>query len=204
LSIPPYNNSVFINCPFGIPWYDEMLEAVVFTVVNCGFYPRSAKEVEDAANIRLFKIYDLIEQCRFGIHDISYTELDAPENCPRFNMPFELGVFLGARHFGKDKSKPALIFDREKWRYRIFLSDISGQDLSNHQCDIKKVVEQVRDFLNSWSDERLPSHNSIQDRLDLFQADLPLLCDAMGFNRNSLKYPDYLSFVSEWLQDRES
>jgi hypothetical protein len=45
------------------------------------------------------RIFKLIEGCQFGIHDISRTELDTDSQLPRFNMPLELGMFLGAQRF---------------------------------------------------------------------------------------------------------
>jgi hypothetical protein len=65
----------------------------------------------------------------FGVHDISMTELDRLTGLPRFNMPLELGLFLGAHRFGsKDqRRKVALILDRERYRCQAFISDIAGR-----------------------------------------------------------------------------
>ena len=85
--------SVFINCPFD-PDYRPLFEAMVFTVARCGFAPRCAMEIVDGAGTRIEKIMDLIGKCPLGIHDISRTGLDHDSGLPRFNMPFELGLFL--------------------------------------------------------------------------------------------------------------
>jgi len=53
-----------------------------------------------AARRAVDKLYGLIEACRYGIHDLSRTELDKSHQLPRFNMPLELGIFLGARRYG--------------------------------------------------------------------------------------------------------
>lgn len=47
--------SVFINCPFDNE-YQPIFEAVVFTVVACGFTPRCALEELDSGTVRLKKI----------------------------------------------------------------------------------------------------------------------------------------------------
>ena len=73
---------------------------MVFTVHDCGFIARCALEEEDASQVRIDKIYNIIAECRYGIHDISRTELDENSGLPRFNMPLELGIFLGAKKFG--------------------------------------------------------------------------------------------------------
>ena len=87
-----YNDNVFINCPFD-PAYKPLFDATVFAVHDCGFIPRCALEEEDASQVRIEKIYEIIADCRYGIHDISRIELDEPSGFPRFNMPLELGIF---------------------------------------------------------------------------------------------------------------
>jgi hypothetical protein len=56
--------------------------ASVFTVLKCGFIPRCALEISNAANTRIAKIEDIIESCKLGIHDISRTELDTVHSLP--------------------------------------------------------------------------------------------------------------------------
>jgi hypothetical protein len=136
---------VFINCPFD-PQYQSLFEAIVFTVSVCGLRPRCALEEEDGSQIRIEKIFNIISTCRFGIHDISKTELDEVNFLPRFNMPLELGIFLGAKRFGagEQKDKTCLILDREKYRYQKFISDIAGQDIRAHGDDPKEAISIVR------------------------------------------------------------
>ena len=112
-----YSKDVFINCPFDAH-YKKVFEAIVFAVFDCGFQPRCALELDDGAQIRFSKISRIIGDCRFGIHDISKTELDESNGLPRFNMPLELGMFLGAKQYGskKQKKKVCLILDRENYR----------------------------------------------------------------------------------------
>lgn len=109
-----YNDNVFINCPFDSA-YKPLFDAMVFAVYDCGFVARCALEEDDASEARIDKIYSIIADCRYGIHDISRTELDTDSNLPRFNMPLELGVFLGAKKFGieEQKRKKSLVLDRE-------------------------------------------------------------------------------------------
>lgn len=92
-----YENSVFINCPFD-ETYTPILRAIIFAVYRCGFVPRSALEADNGLQNRLHKIQSVIAGCHYGIHDISRTELNE-NGLPRFNMPFELGLFFGAQCF---------------------------------------------------------------------------------------------------------
>ena len=113
--------SVFLNVPFDRA-YRPLFEAMVFAVHDCGFRPRCALEASDGGHVRVQKIAAIIRECRLGIHDISRTELDRKSRLPRFNMPFELGVFLGAKWFGDDsqRRKNTLVLDRAKYRSSSF------------------------------------------------------------------------------------
>ena len=99
-----YNENVFINCPFDTA-YKQLFDAIVFAIFDCGFVARCALEEDDGSQIRVQKIYDIISQCRLGIHDLSRVEISRSTKLPRFNMPLELGVFLGAKHFGTQGQK---------------------------------------------------------------------------------------------------
>lgn len=117
-----YNSSVFINCPFDDAFV-PIRNAIVFAIYDCGFIPRCALEEDNGGNVRFDKIQRIIAECKFGVHDISCTELDAHNNLPRFNMPLELGVFLGAKRYGgpDQRRKNCLILDREQYRYQQFI-----------------------------------------------------------------------------------
>ena len=132
---------VFINCPFDAEFV-PLFRAMVFTVLACGHEPRCALEEDDGLEIRLHKIMRLIAECALGIHDISRTESDVQHGLPRFNMPFELGLFMGMTKLdkrGRNKRR-ALILDKERFRYQKFLSDIAGQDIRSHEGDAMKLV----------------------------------------------------------------
>src|SRR5690349_14391733 len=91
-----YDKSVFINCPFDRD-YKLLFEAIVFTVFDCGFRPRCALETDDGGQVRMEKIFGLIANSRLAINDLCRVDLDSTTNLPRFNMPLELGIFLGAQ-----------------------------------------------------------------------------------------------------------
>ena len=197
-----YAEGVFINCPFS-PSYLEFFYAIVFTVFDCGFQARCAKEINDGGQVRINKIFKIVAECQFGIHDISHTDLDEQSHLPKFNMPFELGVFLGAKKFGNQQqnSKNCLILDREKYRYQSFISDISGQDVRAHDDRPKKVVRIIRDWLSDASkDTVIPGGREIFRRFKLFEEELPALCAEVPIDRDELTYNDYTSFISAWLR----
>lgn len=202
MALPTYSTSIFINCPFDTQ-YTPLFEAILFTVADCGFLPRCALEIDDGSQVRMDKIFDLVAACRFGIHDISRTDLDTASGLPRFNMPLELGVFLGAKKYGKSeqKKKVGLILDRERFRYQAFISDIAGQDIREHGDDPNRVISIVRNWLRSASGRvDLPGGSVIGERYQRFRESLPKLCRRLKVRENELTFNDYTWLISEWLR----
>lgn len=196
-----YASCVFINCPFDSN-YLELRNALIFAIYDCGFTPRCALEEDNSGNVRFDKIQRLIEQSKFGIHDISRTELDQTTGLPRFNMPLELGVFLGAKRFGNKihTNKNLLIVDKEKYRYQAFISDIAGHDIQSHNNTPATLITCVRNWLNDASGRKtIPGGSQIYTRFTKFKIDLPTICEQIPIDIEELTYNDYSEFVSEWL-----
>lgn len=201
---PNYNDNVFINCPFDSA-YQELFDAMVFTVHDCGFIPRCALEEDDASEVRIDKIYNIIADCRYGIHDISRTELDGTSGLPRFNMPLELGIFLGAKKFGAEeqKRKKCLVLDREQYRYQQFISDIAGQDIQAHNDTPETVVKVVRNWLrNASRRETIPGGSIIWRRYRDFRRDLPQTAREYQLTVEDLIFNDYILLVAQWLETK--
>lgn len=196
-----YDESVFINCPFDSA-YKDLFEAIVFAVQDCGFIARCAKEARDSGEVRIEKIISIVRSCRYGIHDISRTELDPVHGLPRFNMPLELGLFVGAKAFGRDRqrSKSTLILDTERFRYQKFCSDIAGQDIEVHGGDPAIAIRRVRDWLSDSADALIPSGSKIVPRFHQFQDDLPLYCAPYGLDETELTFIDFRNMVGFWLE----
>ena len=199
-----YQTSVFINCPFDDE-YRPLFEAIVFCVFDCGLRARCAMEIDDSAEVRVAKIFAIVEECRFGVHDLSRTELDVEHRLPRFNMPFELGVFLGARRFGnkRQRGKACLILDRDKYRYHKFLSDIAGQDIQDHRDNPRHALIAVRNWLQASLRPRvLPGGSGIFDRYQKFRADLPTVCLSVRLQPDELTFVDLANVISIWLEEQ--
>lgn len=199
-----YENSVFINCPFDLT-YRPLFEAVAFAVYDCGFYPRSALEVEDSSEVRIEKIIRIIAECRLAIHDISRTQLDRDSRLPRFNMPLELGIFIGAKAFGTGahRRKAAIVLDTDRYRYQKYISDIAGQDIRAHGRSPARMVQQVRDFLVTHCSEGvlLPGGDKIVDRYLTFRRGLSDMCaEAHLPPPERLTFRDMTTLVVAWLR----
>jgi hypothetical protein len=197
-----YGESVFINCPFDAP-YRALLDVIVFAVHDCGLVARSALEIQDTGEVRLHKILGLIRRCKFGIHDISRTEVDPKTHLPRFNMPLELGLFLGAKAFGdrSQRRKVCLVLDRHRYRYTKFCSDIAGQDPAAHSNRPLRAVIVVRNWLQTHSRYLMPGGKAMAERYRLFTRALPAMCTEAKLDPKGLIFVDYSALVVAWLKE---
>lgn len=197
-----YDYKVFLNCPFDED-YRHLFEALVFAIYDCGYVARSALEVDDASEVRIAKIKRIIGECRLGIHDISRTELDATTGLPRFNMPLELGIFLGAKDFGRaeQRRKSCLILDTERYRYQKFISDLAGQDIAAHGDDVTKAIRIARDWLSNATPKsvKTPGGSVISSRYEIFRAELPAMCTKLHLRVDELTFNNYVVEVEQWL-----
>lgn len=200
-SQPDYDQSVFINCPFDEP-YLPLFRAVIFAVFECGLVPRCAQEVYDAGEVRIDKIARIVRACRWGIHDISRTDLNT-NNLPRFNMPLELGLFLGACRFGDrvQRRKSCLVLDTERYRYQEFISDIAGQDISSHSNRPDHAIRAVRDWLavSKAGVRHPPGGQVIAGRYSRFATELPKICAEAELVPDELTFVEFADIASTWL-----
>jgi hypothetical protein len=196
------SKDVFINCPFD-DTYKPIFDAIVFAVHYLGFVARCALEVDDASEARLAKITRIIKRCTYGIHDISFVGLDAGTSLPRFNMPLELGLYLGCKFFGSESQqrKGCLILDSEPYRYRASMSDISGQDIHTHKGEPERAITEVRNWLANVSKTKgLPGGAEIAGRYARFVKDLPNICKKLKREPKNLTFADLSEMVEIWLK----
>lgn len=198
-------SSVFINCPFDVK-YKPLFDAILFAVWDCGYEPVSALASDDSGHVRVEKIHRMIDSSQFGIHDISRTELDDVNKLPRFNMPFELGLFLGSKTFGnaRNKRKATLILDKEPYRYQKFISDIAGQDIHSHNNHPNEAIRIIRNWLQqhlsySRTMPPLPSGKIIVERYERFRSELVAFAARARLDSSRLTYADYIWLVKAWL-----
>jgi hypothetical protein len=198
-----YATAVFLNCPFDVR-YKPLFEAVVFAILDCGFQPRCALEVDDASEVRIDKIFKIIAECKYGVHDISRTEVTSASGLPRFNMPLELGMFLAAKRFGagRQKQKACLILDSAPYRYQQFISDIAGQDIQVHHNSALEAITVIRNWLRSAPRASvLPGGMEIYRRFQLFEQELPALAEDLRLQRDELTFKDSVTIIYDWLRD---
>lgn len=196
------SDDIFINCPFD-DGYKPLFDAIVFTAYHLGFIARCSLEEDDGGEFRLTKIERMIQQCRFGINDLSAVSLDPRTNLPRFNMPLELGMFLGCKRFGpvNQGKKRMLILDSHPFRYRECISDISGQDIRCHGGEPERAIREVRDWLQGTSRRNgLAGGGEIVNHYRQFRSELPRICSGLHLEPERLTFLDLSTVIAEWLR----
>jgi hypothetical protein len=201
---PPFNRSVFINCPFDEA-FAPLLQAIAFCVTDLGFYPRIAPENADNAANRLDRIIEQIRGSRYGIHDLSRCKSTAGGEYARLNMPFELGLDHGCARFGEGalSSKAILILEEARYDYQKVLSDISGWDIHAHEGDYIKLVRIVRDWLVRQAGAAPIGASKIQGDYLTFQEWYWERETAQGASDEDIKaYPtvQVVTAMREWVQ----
>ncbi len=102
-----------------------------------------------SGSVRIDVIKELIENSKYSIHDLCRNISSEANQLPRFNMPFELGIDIGAQSFGNKslKQKRILILETNPYEYQKFISDIAGQDIDSHKDDPKTLLTKIRNWL---------------------------------------------------------
>lgn len=193
----PVKRAVFINCPFDAA-YQPMFDAIVFTVHRCGFLARCAREDGDSDKVRIEKIVQMIAACELGIHDLSRIETEG--QLPRFNMPFELGLFIGAQRYRPGGRRPlgGLILESEPYQHQRFLSDLAGNDFEAHHGNPEEAVSAVRKFLAGHSRMPVPGGRQIlQDHEFFRKIMLPVLLESHQQDLESLTFCEFRDYVQE-------
>jgi hypothetical protein len=197
------SRNVFVNCPFDAD-FRPCFEALLFAVTASGYKVRCALEDDDAANIRFDKLRRLIRESPRTIHDLSRTELGA-NDLPRFNMPFELGLAMGAKHFGnaRQRRNTALIMVRERYALPAYLSDLSGNDPTAHDGDAHNVIRAVSRYLHiTSSGQLLPGPQHYIAGFTKFKEGLPAMAAKLERGPDEIDpyadYRVYLAFLAEF------
>lgn len=195
--------AVFINCPFD-DQYAELFRSILFAIGACGYKPVCALNDDDSGRIRFEKLKALILDANFSVHDLSRIEVSADTMTPRFNMPFELGLYLGAQHFGgkRQQRKRALVFAAERKYWAPSISDLAGIDPVFHGNKPDACLRAVRDFLHRRPDGGvLPGETALAADYRRFRTDLPLIAKAVRQTEaEALRYKNYISFLEDFLE----
>jgi hypothetical protein len=133
------NRQVFLNLPFDdIEGYEDCFLAYVGGVVGLGLKPRSVLEIPSGGRDRLTRIFRLMRECRYSVHDLSRIQLRA-RRYPRFNMPFELGLAT-ALSLGPRPPHDRYVFASDYRLVQRVASDLGGVDVYEHHGRARGVI----------------------------------------------------------------
>ncbi|MCF0039733.1 hypothetical protein [Dyadobacter fanqingshengii] len=130
-------------------------------------------EYDDSDDISIQKINRLIKDRQYGIHNLSLA-------ARYFNMPLELGIFIGCKQFGniEQRRKKYLILENQTYQSRQFNSNLSGQDVKAYENNVQTLMRSVRERLSNKSQKRLPFSPRLFEKYETFKAILPELCQS--------------------------
>lgn len=198
--------NVFLNIPFDKE-YEPLFEALVFTITACGYKVRCALEEDDSGNIRLDKLENLIRISPNSIHDLSRIELST-NGYPRFNMPFELGIAVGAKRFGASahKKNKIKVIIAEQYKLPVYLSDLGGNDPATHHNNSEHIIKIIRNFLHTTPEGAvLPGARALNNKFLKFKEQLPALAKNLEHEISEVNiltsYLVYIHCVSEHLME---
>jgi hypothetical protein len=182
-----FETNVFINCPFDND-YKSLLRPIIFCIYRLGFQHRIASERLDGNEPRIEKIIELIEDSKYGIHDLSRIKARKAGEFFRLNMPLELGIDLGCKRFkgAPWSEKKCLIMETERYRYQAALSDLSNSDIVAHGDEPLEAFTAVRDWLDQEARLDADGPARLWDQFTDFMADNDDALIARGFSRRDI------------------
>ena len=132
---------VFLNIPYDSK-FQRLCLAYICGISALGFVPRATLEIPGGTR-RLDRIFKLIQDCRYSVHDLSRVELDKKRPAtPRFNMPFELGLCVAWERVGK-KKHTWFVCEAKDRRLSKSLSDLNGTDAYIHGGTVTGVFREL-------------------------------------------------------------
>ena len=166
--MPSFEKSVFLNYPFDKS-FEPFLYAIVLTVVARGFVPRSARENEGQAELRMARVAKGLMTSKYSIHDLSRYRTEGSK-LPRFNMPLELGMAVGLYYERRsiaqaEVDRPLrepnwLALVPKKHIHQKYISDLAGFDLGPY-ASVWSVIVAVGSWLVLQPDYREPSPKAV-------------------------------------------
>jgi hypothetical protein len=148
----PDPNSVFLNIPCDEE-FTSLYVAYIVGLCQLSLVPHLTPEIPGGRR-RLNKIIELIQLCRYSIHDLSRIEVrPAPSGVPRFNMPLELGMTITWQILNPEQHT-WFVWESEHYRLQRSVSDLNGTDPNIHKGTPEGVLHELRD---AFPRDRTPS-----------------------------------------------
>jgi hypothetical protein len=136
------SSSCFLNVPYDKN-FERLFLAYVAGISALGLTPRATLEIPGGVR-RLDRILQLIESCRYSIHDLSRVQLDRkPPTTPRFNMPFEAALAVALERMNTSSKRVWFVFEAVPRRLEKSLSDLAGTDVYIHHATTNGLYRQL-------------------------------------------------------------
>ncbi|MEW6775966.1 MAG: hypothetical protein AB1405_06715 [Bdellovibrionota bacterium] len=145
-----------MNVPYDAE-YEPIFLALIAGLVTLGFRPRAGLEFSRGNEERLRRIWKLLQESDYSIHDLSRVTPSKSKdgaNYPRFNMPFEAGLGVACKYI--TKGKHGIVFlEARGYRLDKTSSDLKAFDPHIHEEKPSRVLEILRDIFHRKT--RMPS-----------------------------------------------
>ena len=157
----PDPKGVFLNVPYDKE-FSKLYVAYIVGLIQLGLAPHLASEIPGGKR-RLERIFELIQSCRYSIHDLSRVEVSpGPTAAPRFNMPLELGMTITWEMLNPDRHT-WFVWESEPWRLQRSLSDLNGTDANIHRGTPEGVFSGLRNALGRDRPPPVPQMRKVYD-----------------------------------------
>jgi hypothetical protein len=159
-------DTVFLNVPYDAP-FRSLFVAYVVGLDQLGMVPAATLAIP-GGDARLDRIFELVQGCRYSIHDLSRVQVSrTPPATPRFNMPFQLGMCVAwAKLYPRQHTYFA--FEAVHRRAEKSLSDMAGTDFNIHDGRPEGVMRElcnafVRQSRRPTVPEMMQAYRSVQE-----------------------------------------
>ena len=188
---------IFINCPYDDE-YKPLFFAMIYICEYFGYTPIFAASDESSSD-RMDNIVKCIQESNYAIHDISKIH----ETIPRYNMPFELGMYY--MHIKENgKKKRMLILEGESNKSDVVISDLSGTEIKCHSNELEELFKAIRSFLRQFNTniKDSPQKLYIKYMLD-YLVQLEFTVKANGFkNYLELSPSEFEEYVQDYCREK--
>jgi hypothetical protein len=134
-------DSVFLNIPYDAR-FQPLYLAYIVGLTELGLKPKATLAIPGGAR-RLDRIFELLQGCRYSVHDLSRVELDkAPPPTPRFNMPLELGLAIAWAKLNPGRHTWFVCESIDR-RAQKSVSDLNGSDFNIHNGTPEGVMREL-------------------------------------------------------------